>query len=216
MGGLRERKKEQTRSDILRSAQTMFEQNGYVDTTIAQIAAAADIAEGTIYNYFGSKGEILIALLNRAFFTVRYEFTRREVMPKEVAGEVIRCVGHYLSPMKTVGKPLVRELFSIVFHSTAEGGYVLSEMIRFDDGVIKDLNAYLMELKDRGIVSDVADLGLYLELGYGIVMYLLSRYILTEKLSYRRFFEEVSAKLEWLTRAMLTGSEEWSEGASNE
>jgi AcrR family transcriptional regulator len=35
---------------------------GYANTTTKEIAEAADIAEGTLYNYFGGKREILLAI----------------------------------------------------------------------------------------------------------------------------------------------------------
>ncbi|UCG24146.1 MAG: helix-turn-helix transcriptional regulator, partial [Chloroflexota bacterium] len=39
-----------------------FAQNGYAATTTKAIAEAADMAEGTLYNYFSSKREILLAV----------------------------------------------------------------------------------------------------------------------------------------------------------
>lgn len=51
----RERKKEETRSRILKAAFELFVQNGFETTTIDQIADLADIGKGTFYNYFSSK-----------------------------------------------------------------------------------------------------------------------------------------------------------------
>lgn len=57
--GLRERKKKRTRAAIQREALRLFQEQGYEDTTIAQIAAAADISESTFFNYFESKAEVV-------------------------------------------------------------------------------------------------------------------------------------------------------------
>lgn len=46
-----------TRAAIQREALRLFQQQGYEETTIAQIAAAADISESTFFNYFESKAE---------------------------------------------------------------------------------------------------------------------------------------------------------------
>ena len=51
----RERKKEETKSRILKAAFELFVQNGFEATTIDQIADLADIGKGTFYNYFSSK-----------------------------------------------------------------------------------------------------------------------------------------------------------------
>lgn len=46
------RKKEKTRQVIITTAMNLFIQNGYEATTMEQIAEMADIAKGTLYNYF--------------------------------------------------------------------------------------------------------------------------------------------------------------------
>ncbi|WP_324709978.1 TetR/AcrR family transcriptional regulator [Pseudomonas citronellolis] len=66
MSGLRERQKEQRRASILDAALALFDANGYNATTVEQIAASAGVSAPTVFNYFGSKQEILLALLDRA------------------------------------------------------------------------------------------------------------------------------------------------------
>lgn len=57
--GLRERKKRQTREAIAAAALDLFERQGYAATTIAQIAAAADVSPRTVFGYFASKEELI-------------------------------------------------------------------------------------------------------------------------------------------------------------
>lgn len=58
-GGLRERKKQQTRDAIIDAALDLFERQGFEATTIAQIAEAADIAPRTFFGYFPSKEDVV-------------------------------------------------------------------------------------------------------------------------------------------------------------
>lgn len=51
----RERKKEATKSNILQTAINLFAKQGFNATTMNQIAEEADVAMGTLYNYFASK-----------------------------------------------------------------------------------------------------------------------------------------------------------------
>jgi AcrR family transcriptional regulator len=57
--GLRERKKQQTRETIARVALELFAKRGYENTTLAEIADAADVSKRTIFAYFESKEDIL-------------------------------------------------------------------------------------------------------------------------------------------------------------
>ncbi|MEU7629752.1 TetR family transcriptional regulator [Nocardia sp. NPDC049220] len=56
---LRDRKRERTRRALLEAAAELFETQGYDETTVADIAAAADVGTRTFFNYFGSKEELL-------------------------------------------------------------------------------------------------------------------------------------------------------------
>src|ERR1700759_3652108 len=56
---LRDRKKARTRQAIIDAAAELFATRGYEETTIADIAAAADIGTRTFFSYFASKEEVL-------------------------------------------------------------------------------------------------------------------------------------------------------------
>jgi AcrR family transcriptional regulator len=56
---LRDRKRARTRQAIVEAAVELFERDGYDDTTVADIAAAAEIGTRTFFSYFPSKEEVL-------------------------------------------------------------------------------------------------------------------------------------------------------------
>lgn len=59
--GLRDRKKIQTRDAIRREAMRLIEENGYANTTVEQIAEAAEVSPSTFFRYFPSKEMVLMA-----------------------------------------------------------------------------------------------------------------------------------------------------------
>ncbi|MEV5848680.1 TetR/AcrR family transcriptional regulator [Streptomyces sp. NPDC051985] len=46
------------RNEILRAARRVFEERGFLETRVADIVAAADVAQGTFYTYFDSKESV--------------------------------------------------------------------------------------------------------------------------------------------------------------
>ena len=53
------------REAILRAATRVFARNGYFNSKVADIARAADVADGTVYLYFKSKEEILHSIFDQ-------------------------------------------------------------------------------------------------------------------------------------------------------
>ncbi|NEE00855.1 acyl-CoA-like ligand-binding transcription factor [Phytoactinopolyspora halotolerans] len=58
--GLRERKKERTRSRIQDHALRLYLKQGYSRTTVEQIAEAADVSQSTFFRYFSTKAETVL------------------------------------------------------------------------------------------------------------------------------------------------------------
>ena len=59
----RRRRAGERRQRILTAAARVFSQKGYEGATTREIAAEADVAEGTIYNYFEGKSDLLMGIV---------------------------------------------------------------------------------------------------------------------------------------------------------
>jgi AcrR family transcriptional regulator len=63
--GLRERKKQRTRQQIIDAAMALFAERGYHATTIADVAEAAEVAPRTFFSYFPSKEAVVFHNVDR-------------------------------------------------------------------------------------------------------------------------------------------------------
>lgn len=61
--GLRARKKQQTTLALQQAAYRLFRKNGYRDTTVDDIAAAAGVSTRTYYRYFRNKEDVVLGPL---------------------------------------------------------------------------------------------------------------------------------------------------------
>jgi len=79
--GLRERKKQRTRSTLLDAAVELCDRQGFERTTVDQIAAIAEVSPRTFSRYFATKDAIAFALIDDAIDLAAAELARQ---PREL------------------------------------------------------------------------------------------------------------------------------------
>ncbi len=112
---LRQRKKELTRQRLIEAAASEFAEVGYARANISRISEKADYAAGTVYNYFCSKHELLVAVLSRAMEMLT-EQIREEIAeitdPVEKAKRAIQVDFEFMERNEPLSKVIIREGFA--------------------------------------------------------------------------------------------------------
>jgi AcrR family transcriptional regulator len=67
----KEREKQQRRKEIITAAEKVFFAKGYGNSTMDDIAEAAELSKGTLYLYFNSKDDLHMAVARRAINQLR-------------------------------------------------------------------------------------------------------------------------------------------------
>ncbi|MDF2710736.1 MAG: hypothetical protein K0R62_6388 [Nonomuraea muscovyensis] len=100
----RDRKKRLTRQRIVTAAMKLFVEQGYEQTTVAQIAVAADVDPKTFFNYFRSKDEVVFADTEHIFDLLLGLLAKRR--PREGPGELLaRAVQEYAARRRPAVPP---------------------------------------------------------------------------------------------------------------
>lgn len=100
--GLRERKKARTRAAIQRHALRLFAEHGYAETTVDEIAAAAEVSPSTFFRYFGTKEAVA---LYDAIDPIAFEALRAqpaELSPIQAFRAAFRALNQQLPPADLV------------------------------------------------------------------------------------------------------------------
>ncbi len=114
--GLRERKKLERREDILRCSRQLFARDGFDATSIEAIAAAVDVAVGTIYKFFPTKIDMLCAQLREDVEAYLASQPLITIASHPVPQEGIHCLlAQELRAMGSLPKPELARVFAHAF-----------------------------------------------------------------------------------------------------
>ena len=94
----REEKKQATHRAITDAAWDLFARNGYDDTTVDDIAAAADVSQRTFFRYFDSKEAVLFGAWRDEFDELARRMRERPADESPMAamlGALISLAGYY-------------------------------------------------------------------------------------------------------------------------
>lgn len=103
-----ERKKAELRKKIVETAVGMFNEKSFHGVTMDEIAAAVDVAKGTLYNHFPSKEEIVAEFIKNSFTSKHYE---RIMRFRNLKGTAARAAHIFTELMRGVMRQ--RDLFEV-------------------------------------------------------------------------------------------------------
>lgn len=155
MPGIRERKKARTRREILRCALDLFTRDGFDATTMEEIGNAALVGVGTLYNYFGSKGDILIAVVAQRTEQILEETAALVPGPHpDACRAVTDLLVAYVSGLGAFEPGLLRETLS---QAIAHPGGFGQRMLELDARLMAQLSELVVRLQTAGSVAPDLD-----------------------------------------------------------
>jgi AcrR family transcriptional regulator len=114
---LTQRRMARTRRELAKAAGRLFASQGYDETTIEEIAAAAEVSPRTFYRYFAHKEGVVVALAQFGLDDVLAELRRRlpgEPLPEALAETVATVVAKDQADPSGDGEAEARAFFQMV------------------------------------------------------------------------------------------------------
>ncbi|MGB3832179.1 MAG: TetR/AcrR family transcriptional regulator [Mesorhizobium sp.] len=160
MAGLRQRQKLDRDRRIVEAAARLFRESGYEGVKIETIAEQAQVSVGTIYNYYESKGDVLVAVVS---LEVNEVIAAGEGVvaapPPEAAQAVNALFGIYLRhSLHYLSKEMWRAAMSMsTLHPQSPLGRHYNDL---DEGLCRQVCRLLAKLKARGSIGVWVDVDL--------------------------------------------------------
>ncbi|WP_425448246.1 TetR/AcrR family transcriptional regulator [Dethiothermospora halolimnae] len=203
--GLREVKKKNTRKNILEYAEKIFKEKGYSKVKTSEIAKGANIAEGTLFNYFKTKGELFI---QSVFIDSKLE-TYQISLPKKIdenmlVNEIVKFIEFHIKKMASVDKSLLREYFSIIFSTDISETLVTRKSIfKMDRMIIEDSKQLLHQLKEQYKEIKEFDVDLAVEIIYGCVIKQFMHYTYSDNWQYLELIEAIRKEIRFIVHGNM-------------
>lgn len=157
MTGLRERQRADRTRRILEAASTLFRAQGYDAARIEDIAAAAEVSAGTCYNYFSTKGDLLLAIVSMEVEEV-VDAGRVvvEAPPMDIAKALRTLIGiYYDHSLHYLSKEMWRK--AMAFSIEAPGTPFSQRYTELDGLLIAQICDLIAALQARGLARGDLD-----------------------------------------------------------
>jgi AcrR family transcriptional regulator len=199
--GRRDRQKQERERRILSAARRLFDRDGYVNTSMEQVAARAGLAVGTLYNYFSSKDQLLLAISQVDTEHLLKIGERILADPPDDPVEAIAALTDVMVQGITAGeRRLWRELFVA---SIAAPDTLGARLFALDMRLIAQLTTMLDLLKERGSIDATVDTSRAAGLFYGICLTWTIAFATREDLTIETMRSEISESVRITIQGIL-------------
>jgi len=136
------------RTQILDAATKVFAEKGFERATIKDVAKAAGVADGTIYNYFKSKPDLLLGILNRLNESEQRRDDLAQISQGSVREQTRAYIKHRLEVIQGQGFEALRVMLSEVLINQSLGSTYFEQVIQPTFDIAEP---FLKQQADQGV-----------------------------------------------------------------
>ena len=188
MTGLREKKKSERKDRIFSAAVELFNEKGFSKTSMQDIADKADLAVGTLYNYFPSKNDLLLDIM-------------QEKMELTITGDdALFNVNLQNHNAKDIIKSLLKKIFSIpllvnkesmkeIFIATLSSDVHMQKGMILDIELMKAFQGLLERLQKNNMINPEMNSHNATKIFYSIILVQMMMYLFNPEFDNEKPFE---------------------------
>ncbi|MBC7870367.1 MAG: TetR/AcrR family transcriptional regulator [Chitinophagaceae bacterium] len=165
------------RTQILEAAAKVFAEKGFHPTTIKDVAKAAGIADGTIYNYFENKTALLFGILDRMTETAQQDVDLSDVTDLDFRSFLKVYLRHPLMALKADNFELFRVVISEIMVNQELRTLYYQKIL---EPTLNLAEPYFQQWADQHVIKQI-DISLTIRAISGMVMGLMLEHIMGDK-----------------------------------
>lgn len=189
---LREQKKAQARQRILDCAQQLINSEGYSETKMRGVAAAANMSYQTLYNYFPTKGLILQELLTRDLVKLRRETFDSANSHESLNTRVREFVKSYIDAVAVDERHLWKEVCAELLKVTSHHSCFVALL---DENALNKIRDLLARAQADGKLDPHVDSNTLAGVLYSLLDATLMRYLVNESITKPQILRVISAQI---------------------
>jgi TetR/AcrR family fatty acid metabolism transcriptional regulator len=198
------------RQGILQAAVEAFSEKGYSEVTISEIASKANVANGTIYEYFENKEDVLLSI-SEEHFKEDLEHLRQAFNGKDVRNKLLLFMQYYFQQYLNDRNYITVFLTMIQFNRR----FYTSRAYKSQYKYVIELEKLIQKILDEGCVQDV-NIRVFRNMFLGAFTHMALRWFLAHSDRHFDKMEEIREVAGLLSDAVLPGNPQTLRGTAEE
>jgi AcrR family transcriptional regulator len=207
MAGLRERHQHERCERILDAAIELFAEQGYEATKVTEIARRAAVAPTTVYNYFTTKRNILIAIATRH---VRLALPERLRLLRNLPEDPLAGVCAYEDLLAAQSTRLLsKECWRVIFGTLYEqpGGHAHRTQLRLNRLVRRHYRRLIQHYQRRGSIPADIDIEALANLLLGVGTFYWMQFLADDQVTLQQLRTTVNNQVAIIFRGLGNNSQ---------
>ncbi len=207
MARFRETKKLRRKERIYEAAMELLKERGFFDTHMRDISERAELAVGTLYNYYASKHDLYMEIMEEKYEEIVRRHRRR--MIKVINEEDDLCM-----IFRELTVPLFEEIldddmnrWNEIFMAFFSSKSYIDRGMRMDMEAIYFVRTALCRLRKRGLIGAGTDIQAASFALYSIVALNFMSYLFSDDIGTKELYSGLEAQFKILTQGLSARSQ---------